>query len=61
MTDGTSLMMQHFPDLPQVSSGWMQSKALFKTEGTQINIGLGRNGDAMNKFNNNILEFQVVQ
>ena len=59
--DGSFKMMQNFPELPQSSGGWMENSAMFKTEKGQINIGLGRDGYAMNKFNENIIEFQIIE
>jgi hypothetical protein len=53
-------------DLPQVSSGWKNSNALFKGEGKGkpytpdsagvVNIGLG-NGPALSIFNDSIVQF----
>lgn len=45
--------------MPIVQSGWSTSNALFKGEGTQINIGLGK-GSALDIFNNNIIDFRVI-
>ena len=47
-------------------SGWNQTRARFKTETLkstntpQVNIALGQ-GSALNKFNDNILEFQFIK
>jgi len=38
-----------------VSSGWSSTKALFKGEGTAVNIGLG--AESVNTFNGNIANF----
>ena len=46
-------------DLPQVKSGWGKNKALFKPEGDQINIGLGK-GKALDVFNDSIKGFEVL-
>jgi len=58
-------LMSDLGNLPINQPGWMQSNTLFKIEGgplnRQVNIGLGRNGEGMNRFNNNILNFQVVE
>lgn len=43
--------------LPQVSKGWTENNALFKGEGTQTNIGLGK-GKALEIFNSNIINFK---
>jgi hypothetical protein len=45
--------------LPLVQRGWGSSSALFKVEGDVVNIGLGR-GSALNTFNNNIVNFNLV-
>lgn len=47
------------PDLPQVKKGWARSKALFKPEGDQINIGLGK-GRALDVFNQGIRGFEIL-
>lgn len=44
---------------------WMETNALFKTEGSQIkmkqiNIGLG-NGKALKLFNDNIVKFEIIK
>lgn len=51
-------------------NNWIQNNALFKTEGStypfpigpngQVNIGLGK-GDAINIFNQNLKNFEVVE
>jgi hypothetical protein len=53
-------LMSDFGNLPVNQSGWMQNNTLFKVEGTQVNIGLGRNGKGMEIFNTEgqILFFQ---
>lgn len=45
--------------LPLVGKGWKATNAFFKVEGTQINIGLG-SGNALNIFNSNIQNFNVI-
>ena len=55
-----------FGDLPVVEKGWMKENTLFKIEGTdlgipQVNIGLGRDGKGMQIFNDNILNFQIIE
>jgi len=45
--------------LPLVQSGWGSSSAFFKLEGNVVNVGLGR-GSALNTFNNNIVNFNLV-
>ena len=47
------------PDLPQVKKRWTRSKALFKPEGDQINIGLGK-GRALEIFNEGIRGFEIL-
>jgi RHS repeat-associated protein len=47
------------PDLPTVRRGWGRRSALFKPEGSQVNIGLGT-GPALNTFNNSIRGFEVL-
>ena len=46
-------------DMPTVSKGWTSNNALFKGEGDQFNIGLGK-GKALDIFNSNIVEYKVV-
>lgn len=73
--DGTAKMLGYFPNMPHISTvppneSWLQTKALFKTEGSQlappigpsgqVNIGLGK-GSAIDVFNQNIKTFEVVQ
>lgn len=49
-----------YEGLPTVQSGWTSSSAFFKWEGPDlINIGLGR-GPALNTFNNNIVNFNLI-
>ena len=47
------------PDLPEVKSRWGNSKALFKPEKGQINIGLGT-GKGLDIFNDSIRGFEVL-
>lgn len=47
------------PDLPEVKRRWGKSKALFKPEGNQVNIGLGK-GKALDVFNDSIRGFEVL-
>lgn len=63
----TREMMRCFPKMKSVKyiKYWMETNALFKTEGAQlkipqINIGLGR-GKALKIFNNNIINFEIVK
>jgi RHS repeat-associated protein len=49
-----------YPRMPTVGSGWPTKSAYFKTEGPQINIGLGR-GAALEAFNDNIVSFNVIR
>jgi RHS repeat-associated protein len=48
-----------FPDLPDVRRGWGNRSALFKKEGDQVNIGLGK-GKALDVFNDSIVGFETV-
>jgi RHS repeat-associated protein len=48
-----------YAGMPLVTSGWTSTNALFKMEGTFLNIGLGR-GTALDLFNNNILNFRAI-
>ncbi len=50
---------QSLPDMPLVKSGWGKKYALFKPEGEQINIGLGK-GAALDIFNKSITGFEVL-
>jgi hypothetical protein len=59
-------LFKDFGDLPVVEKGWMKENTLFKIEGTdlgipQVNIGLGRDGKGMQIFNDNILNFQIIE
>jgi hypothetical protein len=65
--DDSKKMMQYFSDMQEVKeiTKWTKNNALFKTEGSeygmlQINIGLGR-GKAINEFNENIINFEIVE
>gem|GEM_PF-4451694 len=49
-----------FSSMPLVEKGWKATKAFFKVEGDQVNIGLG-NGKALNTFNANIQNFKRVK
>jgi hypothetical protein len=49
-----------YEGLPLVQSGWGSSSAFFKWESENlVNIGLGR-GSALNTFNNNIVNFNLI-
>lgn len=71
--DATTKIKSFFPEMPFISitDKWMLNNALFKTEGEkyvkqgllkeiQVNIGLGK-GEALNRFNENIVNFQIVK
>lgn len=47
------------PQLPEVRPRWGRSNALFKPEGDQVNIGLGR-GAALDIFNDSIRGFETI-
>ena len=58
-------LKSEFPDLKPSSKGWTKDKAFFKEEPFdkntgQINIGLGK-GEALDKFNKNIKEYEVIR
>jgi hypothetical protein len=58
--DTSRLAMARFPDMPPASpGGWMRAHAYFKTEGKQINIGLGQ-GTALDIFNDAIMAFERI-
>lgn len=48
-----------YPDMPVVEGAWTATKAYFKTERGEVNIGLGK-GVALELFNDNILGFAKV-
>ncbi len=53
-------------NLPIVEKGWMKNNTLFKIETPktgkrQVNIGLGRDGEGMRIFNENIINFEIVK
>ncbi|MEX1191659.1 MAG: hypothetical protein WEA99_06760, partial [Brumimicrobium sp.] len=69
VTDGHVLVEQQFGNMPtnaDIGGGWNQTRARFKVETLtstnvpQVNIALGQ-GTALNIFNDNILEFQLIQ
>ena len=69
ITDGTPLVKAEFGTMPtnaDIGGGWNQTRARFKTETLkskntpQVNIALGQ-GSALNKFNDNLLEFQFIK
>lgn len=54
--------LELLPDLPLVKKRWGRSRAQFKPEGDQINIGLGREGGkALEIFNDSIRGFETVK
>ena len=54
--DSASLTKLTYPDMPGVSKSWKYNNAFFKSEGDQINIGLGK-GKALDLFNKGIHKF----
>ncbi len=50
---------REMPDLPEVRRGWTRRHVLFKIEGSNVNIGLGR-GPGLEMFNNGIAGFEVL-
>jgi hypothetical protein len=57
--DTSKLTRTKYPLMPIIHKGWGASKAFFKAEGVQINIGLGQ-GTALDTFNNNISKADKV-
>jgi hypothetical protein len=60
VTDGTIEVLERFGQMPVSSSRWTSSKALFKYERGQVNIGLGK-GNALNIFNDNINGIELIK
>jgi hypothetical protein len=60
VTDGSADVKTKFGTLPAVFSGWGATKAYFKKEGTQVNIGLGT-GTALSTFNTNLKEYELIK
>jgi len=59
--DNSNLVKQKgFGSLPEVFKGWSPTNALFKGEGSTLNIGLG-NGKALEEFNKNLLDYKVIK
>ncbi|WP_068063863.1 DUF6531 domain-containing protein [Nocardia xishanensis] len=58
--DPTDEMAAAHPEMRLAPSGWNGTSALFKWEGGQQNIGLGR-GPGLDIFNDNILGFEVIR
>ena len=63
--NNSKTLKNEFPDLKISSKGWTKDKAFFKEEPSdkntgQINIGLGK-GEALDKFNKNIKEYEVIR
>ncbi|MGJ6966502.1 hypothetical protein ACSDR0_31780 [Streptosporangium sp. G11] len=57
--DESPLVKATYPDMRPIFSGWKKSRAFFKEEDGQINIGLG-NGRALEIFNDGIVSFDKV-
>ena len=57
MKDTANLTKGTYPDMPNVGKGWKDNNAFFKSEGDQINIGLGK-GKALEVFNGGIYKFE---
>ena len=63
--DSGEKMMLNFSKMDRVKKGWTTNNALFKTEGgnyniEQVNIGLGK-GKALEIFNENIINFEIIK
>jgi len=63
--DSGEKMMLNFSKMNRVKKGWTTNNALFKTEGgnyniEQVNIGLGK-GKALEIFNENIINFEIIK
>ncbi|ROZ63213.1 hypothetical protein EEB15_29965 [Ramlibacter sp. WS9] len=48
-----------FPSMSTQTGSWMQTNARFKVEGGQMTTQLGQ-GQALNIFNNNLIQFELV-
>lgn len=57
--DSSVLSKSVHKNMPSVTKGWKTGNAFFKSEGNQVNIGLG-NGKALDIFNNNIQSYKVL-
>ncbi|MFF0725309.1 DUF6531 domain-containing protein [Streptomyces sp. NPDC004134] len=58
--DASSLTAGKYPDMPQVSKGWVSDHAFFKKEGKDhVNIGLGQ-GKALDLFNDSFTDFKEI-
>ena len=55
----SSTLAKEFSNMPKSESGWGKNHARFKEEKGQLNIGLGK-GDALDIFNENIVEADVI-
>ncbi len=60
VSDGSSLVVTKFGTMPAVPTGWGTTKAYFKKEGIQVNIGIGT-GTALNYFNTGLLQYQLIK
>ncbi len=58
--DGSADVKAKFGTLPLVASGWGTTKAYFKSELGQVNIGLGT-GTALTTFNANFKQYQLIK
>jgi hypothetical protein len=60
VSDGTADVQSKFGTMPKVASGWGTTKAFFKSELGQVNIGLGT-GTALTTFNANFKQYQLIK
>ena len=69
ITDGNPLVKRQFGEMPtnsEIGGNWNKSRARFKvetvkeTKSKQVNIALGQ-GKALDIFNNNIIEYQLIK
>jgi hypothetical protein len=60
VSDGTADVQSKFGTMPLVASGWGTTKAFFKSELGQVNIGLGT-GTALTTFNANFKQYQLIK
>ena len=68
VSDGTDLVKSQFMEMPKSTSGWGDSKVLFKKETKagitpnqgQVNIGLGK-GTGLDTFNENIIGIELIK
>lgn len=60
VSDGSADVKTKFGTMPVVANGWGTTKAFFKSELGQVNIGLGT-GTALTTFNANFKQYQLIK